>query len=68
MKKVQKMIFGKREIDEEMILRVNSRLCVPDDPELKYKIMIEALNTPFAIHPASTKIYCDLRHTFGGII
>ncbi|MEJ1443526.1 integrase zinc binding domain-containing protein, partial [Escherichia coli] len=51
-------------IDEEGILRVNSRLCVPNDSDLKYKIMMEAHNTPFAIHPGSTKMYRDLRHTF----
>ncbi|MEJ1686484.1 integrase zinc binding domain-containing protein, partial [Escherichia coli] len=63
-KKVQEGAMPEARIDEEGILRVNSRLCVPNDPDLKYNIMMEAHNTPFAIHPGSTKMYHDIRHTF----
>ena len=63
-KKVQEGAIPEARIDEKGILRVNSRLCVPNDPELKHKIMMEAHNTPFAIHPGGTKMYRDLRHTF----
>ena len=42
----------------------NSRLCVPDNPELKKKIMKEAHSTSYTAHPGSTKMYQDLRNTF----
>lgn len=40
MKKVQEGVIPEARIDEKWIIRVNSRLCVPDDPELKHKIMM----------------------------
>ena len=64
MKKVQEGVIPEAHIDKAGVLRVNSRLCVPNNPELKHDIMTEAHCTPFAIHPGSTKMYRDLRQTF----
>ena len=33
------------------------RLCVPDDKELKQKLLFEAHNTVFTMHPGGNKMY-----------
>jgi len=45
-KKVQEGAIPEVRIDEEGILRLNSRLYVPKDTNLKHRIMMEAHNTP----------------------
>ena len=42
------------------------RLCVPDDKELKQKLLFEAHNTVFAMHPGGNKMYQDLKQFIGG--
>jgi hypothetical protein len=42
----------------------HNRLCVPDIPEIKQLILQEAHETPYSIHPGSTKIYMDLKELF----
>jgi hypothetical protein len=37
---------------------------VPDIPEIKELILKEAHETPFSIHPGSTKMYMDLKELF----
>ena len=49
---------------EDGLLWYNSRLCVPDNSELKKKIMKEAHSMPYTAHPSCTKMYQDLRNTF----
>jgi hypothetical protein len=39
-------------------------MCVPDDPEVKSIILKEAHETPYSIHPGSTKMYMDLKEMF----
>ena len=51
-------------IKEDGSLGCNSRLCVPDNLELKKKIMKEAHSTPYTTHPGSTKMYQDLKSTY----
>jgi hypothetical protein len=38
-----------------------NRICVPDIPEIKGLILKEAHETPYSIHPGSTKMYKDLK-------
>ena len=38
-----------------------NRLCVPDDKELKKKLLFEAHNTVFTMHPRGNKMYQDLK-------
>ncbi len=45
-------------------LRTRGRLCVPDVPELKDKILGLAHRSKYSIHPGSTKMYKDLRRQF----
>ena len=42
----------------------NNRLCVPDNLELKKKIMKKSHSTPYTAHPSSTKMYQDLKSTY----
>ena len=39
----------------------NTRLCVPNDKEVKNKLLYEAYNTIFTIHLGGTKMYQDLK-------
>jgi hypothetical protein len=51
-------------IDQEGMLRFRDRLCVPNDAELKRKILDEAHFSLYTIHPGSTKMYHDIKKTF----
>ena len=51
-------------IDDSEILWRQSRICVPDHSEIKETILREAHDTPYTIHPGSTKMYRDLREIF----
>nr|XP_033512347.1 uncharacterized protein LOC117277036 [Nicotiana tomentosiformis] len=51
-------------LDEEGVLRMNGRMCVPDIDELRNEIMAEAHNSRYSIHPGSTKMYRDLREIY----
>ncbi|XP_062103165.1 uncharacterized protein LOC133814184 [Humulus lupulus] len=39
------------------ILKFNGRICVPTRDDIRKKIRNEAHNTPYTVHPGSTKIY-----------
>ncbi|KAK1683149.1 hypothetical protein QYE76_043997 [Lolium multiflorum] len=45
-------------------LYFQKRICVPDDPEVNSIILKEAHETPYSIHPGSTKMYMDLKEMF----
>ena len=40
------------------------RLCVPNDKELKQKLLFEAHNTVFTMHPGGNKMYQDLKQFY----
>ena len=42
----------------------NNRLYVPDDKEVKNKLLYEAHNTVFTMHPGGTKMYHDLKQYY----
>ena len=44
-------------VNEAGSLYFQNRLCVPDDKELKKKLLFEAHNTVFTKHPGSNKMY-----------
>nr|AAQ56283.1 putative polyprotein [Oryza sativa Japonica Group] len=47
--------------DEHGTLWNGNRVCVPDDKELKQLILQDAHESPYSIHPGSTKMYLDLK-------
>ncbi|KAJ4718964.1 Retrotransposon protein, putative, Ty3-gypsy subclass [Melia azedarach] len=49
--------------DDEMLV-MGSRLCVPNDLELKKQILEEAHSSAYAMHPGSTKMYRNLREHY----
>ncbi|RVX00153.1 Retrovirus-related Pol polyprotein from transposon 17.6 [Vitis vinifera] len=50
-------------LDDE-ILRFGTRFCVPNDEDLRRKLLKEAHCSKFAIHPGGTKMYKDLRQNY----
>jgi hypothetical protein len=48
-------------IDEQGIVWLKERLCIPQDKSLLEQIMKEAHDSRYSIHPGSTKTYKDLK-------
>ncbi|RVW63783.1 Transposon Ty3-G Gag-Pol polyprotein [Vitis vinifera] len=53
-------------LSDDEILRFGTRLCVPNDEDLRRERLEEAHCSKFAIHPGGTKMYKDLGKTIGG--
>ncbi|RVW40482.1 Transposon Ty3-G Gag-Pol polyprotein [Vitis vinifera] len=51
-------------LSDDEILRFGTRLCVPNDEDLKRELLEEAHCSKFAIHPGGTKMYKDLRQNY----
>src|SRR4030066_2092433 len=51
-------------LDEFGVLRFRDRVCVPDLPELKRRILKEGHRSALIIHPVATKMYQDLKKLF----
>jgi len=51
-------------VREDGIFSFQGCVCVPNCKELKEKIMNEAHNTPYSIHPGGNKMYKDLLQNF----
>ena len=45
-------------------MKFKGRWCVPDKDDLKQRIMSEAHNTPYSVHPGGDKLYKDLKQQF----
>ncbi|GMH29384.1 hypothetical protein Nepgr_031227 [Nepenthes gracilis] len=52
------------QISPDGALRFRNRLCVPDNKELKEKILKEAHRSRYTIHPGANKMHQDLKKTF----
>ena len=66
-KKVQMVRDGDKTdflVKEVRSLYFHNRLCVPDDKELKKKLLFEAYNTVFTNHPGGNKMYQDLKQHY----
>jgi hypothetical protein len=50
--------------DEEGVLWYKGRICVPNVKELKDKILCEAHEPAYSIHPGGNKMYHDLKVTY----
>ena len=48
-------------IDESGGLLYKTRLCVPNDMDLRKKILNESHNTVFTMHPGGNKMYQDMK-------
>ena len=52
------------QIDEEGVLRIKGRVCVPRVDDLINTILTEAHSSRYSIHPGATKMYRDLKQHF----
>ncbi|KAK8941176.1 hypothetical protein KSP39_PZI010028 [Platanthera zijinensis] len=50
--------------EEEGLLFLNGRLCIPDVDTIRSEILYESHNTVYSIHPGRTKMYQDLKQDF----
>jgi hypothetical protein len=50
--------------DDEGVLWYKGRICVPNIEELKDKILREAHESTYSIHPGGNKLYHDLKATY----
>jgi hypothetical protein len=50
--------------DEEGVLRYKGRICVPSIKELNDKILREAHESTYSIHPGGNKMYHDIKATY----
>jgi hypothetical protein len=50
--------------DDEGVLWYKGRICVPNVTELKVKILHEAHESAYSIHPGGNKMYHDLKTTY----
>jgi hypothetical protein len=65
--KVNRILEGRQstfELREKKSLWLQGRICVPNIPKIKEIILKEAHQTPYSIHPGSTKMYMDLKEIF----
>ena len=46
------------------LLRYKDQICVPSDAALRREILDESHNTPYSLHPGSTKMYHDVRSLY----
>ena len=51
-------------IDEEGVLRIKVRVCVPRVDDLIHIILTETHSSRYSIHPGATKMYRDLKQHF----
>ena len=56
------------QIDEEGVLRIKGRVCVPHADDLINTILTEAHSSRYSIHPGATKMYRDLKQHFWWIL
>ena len=59
--KVQKGSNTQFSLSEDGTLVYGSRICVPKVEHLKNTLMNEAHNSPYTMHPGSTKMYHNLK-------
>jgi hypothetical protein len=50
--------------DGEGVLWYKGRICVPNVKDLKYKMLCEAHESVYSIHPGGNKVYHDLKATY----
>ena len=51
-------------VDDKGTLWYKNRICVPKEGDFRQVIMDEAHNSPYSIHPGSTKMYMDLKQKY----
>ena len=52
------------QVDDQGVLRLRGRICIPDNDEMKKVILEESHKSSLSIHPGATKMYHDLKKLF----
>ena len=52
------------QVDNEGILRLKGRICVPNIAELRKEVLDECHKSKLSIHPGVSKMYNDIKRTF----
>ena len=63
-KEVKRGIKPNFVLSDDGILRFETRLCVPNDGDLRRELLEKAHCSKFAIHPGKTKMYRDLKQNY----
>ena len=65
LKKIQESIEEGSEFSfQDGVLKFRNRLCVPNNRELRRKIMDQGHKSRLSIHPGQTKMYQDLKRSY----
>ena len=56
--------FKEFQVDERGTLKMNGRVCVPNDEEIKKQLMHEAHYSGYAMHPGETQPYQELKNGY----
>ena len=51
-------------LDDEDILWINERLCIPDVDNMRKEILEEAHFTVYSVHPGATKMYHNIKDLY----
>ena len=51
-------------LSDDGIFRFRTRLCVPNDGDIRRKLLEKAHYSRLAVHPGGTKMYNDLKHNY----
>ena len=62
--KVREGKFTDFNLDDEGVLQISGRLCVPDVDNLRKEILEEAHFTAYSVHPGATKMYHNTKDLY----
>ena len=51
-------------VDNKGVLRLGTRLCVPDVDDMRKELLKEVRYSAYSVHPGSTKMYHTLKDTY----
>ena len=51
-------------LDDESVLWISGRLCIPDEDNLREEIIEEAHFAAYSVHPGTTKMYYNIRDLY----
>ena len=62
--KVREGKFTDFHLDDEGVLWISERLCIPNMNNLREEILEEAQNATYSIHPSATKMYHNIKDLY----
>ena len=62
--KVRERKFNDFYLDDEGVLWISGRLCIPDVDNLREEILKEAYFAAYSVHPSATKMYHSIKDLY----